>query len=201
MKPRTATDIAKALRSCADFLARLDEGQLERFLDGTLSLALIETGPPHRAAPEESTPDLPRPDPGLMLQEVLRTAVSREEALKVVRQKDVTKPVLLSLARRLQVRVERHDGRAALEEKLVEAIVGSRLRSEAIQGVSLKGGSASRDAPPRGREGGTETEEVERHDNDARRLKSAPDEEERPRLVSRGSRRAGRLGLLGNDAQ
>jgi hypothetical protein len=64
----------------------------------------------------------------------LQTLRNREEAATILRRHKLTRRELLEMARSRSVHVAKEDNISRIEEKLVEAIVGSRLSSEAIRG-------------------------------------------------------------------
>ena len=75
----------------------------------------------------------------------LRDTKSREEAREILKNDSrmLLKDNLNELARLLQVHVTKNDKREEIEDKVVEFVVGVRLRSEAIQGLNLKGSNSS----------------------------------------------------------
>jgi hypothetical protein len=57
--------------------------------------------------------------------------------LSAIRNRDA----LANFARALKVHVVKHDRREDIEAKIVEFVIGGKLRTEAIQSLNLKGGS------------------------------------------------------------
>jgi hypothetical protein len=64
----------------------------------------------------------------------LVAARSREEGLNLLQTESLSRVELVALAREGNVHVTKEDGVNRIEEKLVEALIGSRLSSEAIRG-------------------------------------------------------------------
>jgi replicative DNA helicase len=66
----------------------------------------------------------------------LTGAASRSDASKFLDENFGTKKALEQVARHLDVVVSKQDKAETLRDKIIEATVGARLRSEAIQGVT-----------------------------------------------------------------
>jgi tRNA(Ser,Leu) C12 N-acetylase TAN1 len=62
---------------------------------------------------------------------------SARETLSAIKNRDA----LASLARTLKVHVVKRDRREDIESKIVEFVIGGKLRTEAIRSLNLKGGS------------------------------------------------------------
>ena len=141
-------DVGRFLRRYAQFLEELSEADLEALIDGRARLALVREGE------ERPQPAHRRPYDGefVALIERLRATESREEALRILSDdpRVAGKDGIVRLARALKLHINRHDKRETVEDRVVESVIGVRLRSEAIQGLSLKGGSPQRptEAPP-----------------------------------------------------
>jgi hypothetical protein len=52
----------------------------------------------------------------------------------------VGRDAIESIARTLKVHVVKHDRREDIEAKIVEFVIGGKLRTQAIQSLNLKGG-------------------------------------------------------------
>lgn len=145
MSSKARSDIGRLLRKCGQFFETVSDDELGRFLDGSLKLVLVAVD----EAPRESASREPRVTQGQDLErlaELLRSSDSREAAASLLRddQRVSGKSDLTRLARLLHVHVTKQDKRETIEEKIVEAVIGVRLRSEAIHGLNLKGGSSGR---------------------------------------------------------
>jgi hypothetical protein len=76
------------------------------------------------------------------LVERLNMCKDRDEARRILL--EVTnKESLSSLARSQKIHVAKHDRREDIENKIIEFVIGGKLRSEAIQTLNMKGGNAS----------------------------------------------------------
>jgi hypothetical protein len=64
----------------------------------------------------------------------LQTAPDREAGALLLRELSLSKRDLLDLARNRSVHITKEDSLRRIEEKLVEAIIGSKLNSQAIRG-------------------------------------------------------------------
>lgn len=148
MKGRTTTDVSRVLKKCAEFFEDVSEADFARFLDGTLKLALL--GPEGERSAEEGD-DRSRRGPVELNQiaERLRAAASREEALRLLHNEEqmTGRNDLAQLARYLRIHVTKQDKRDSLGDKIIEAVIGVRLRSEAIQDVNLKSASGAGRGP------------------------------------------------------
>ena len=145
---RSKTDVARFLRKCVQFLEEISESDFARLVEGSLKLALVDSEGKERMLHSRD----------LQFEELanqLRGATSRADATRLLREDPslASKDDLAKLARAFHVRVGKQDKRETIEDKIAEAAIGVRLRSEAIQGVNLKGGSpvvvsSSREALP-----------------------------------------------------
>jgi len=77
----------------------------------------------------------------------LSASGSREHARAILASDatTMTRSTLGTVAKALKVHVNKHDTRDALLDKIVEAVVGVRLRSEAILGLNLKSSGSARE--------------------------------------------------------
>lgn len=66
--------------------------------------------------------------------QLLQRSKTREEAISIIRNQKLARRDLIEIARFCSAHVTKDDKVSRIEEKLVEAIVGSRLNSEAIRG-------------------------------------------------------------------
>ncbi len=81
------------------------------------------------------------PDDLKMVAQQLKSSITREEAIAFLHQdgRTILKENLVHLAKILGIHVEKNDKRELVEQKIVEFVVGTKLRSEAIRSLSLKG--------------------------------------------------------------
>lgn len=143
MKAKGSSEIGRVLRKCAQFFDDVSEEDIQRFLNGELKLELVGHEPRRGRAEQEGEAG---PSDLQQLAERLQATESREAAAKILRddRRVSAKSDLAKLARHLHVHVDKHDKRETIEEKIVEAVIGVRLRSQAIHGLSLKGTSTSK---------------------------------------------------------
>ena len=64
----------------------------------------------------------------------------RDEARQIL-STIVNRNTLASLAKNLKIHVTKHDKREDIENKLIESVIGGKLRTEAIQTLNLGGGN------------------------------------------------------------
>lgn len=134
MNGRDRTASARALRRLAAFLDDMSDEDFDGFLKGTLTIELV---PRTRDGKEPATS---ADDNSLAA--ALRSTTTRQEGLDLLRSRKRSRAELAQLARQLQVHVDKNDKVELLEEKIIENVIGARLRSGAIQGINLKGSSA-----------------------------------------------------------
>lgn len=123
--------LASALRRLAATLERMSDEELARFNEpGTeIEIKILRRRLRDELIPE-SAPDLAD------IVAKLTGAASRSDASKFLEDSFGTKKALERIARHLDVLVSKQDKAETLREKIIEATVGARLRSEAIQGSS-----------------------------------------------------------------
>jgi hypothetical protein len=121
------------------FLEEITDEEFDGFIRGTLTIELV-----HR---KKNVPENSSVKDEESFVAILRASTSRQGALDLLRSERRSKADLVHIARHLQIHVEKHDRLEALEEKIVENVIGTRLRTEAIQGLNLK--SSSSDMPNR----------------------------------------------------
>lgn len=122
---------ASALRRLAVALERMSDEELARLNEPGTE---IEIKILRRRARDE-----PAPEPLLDLADIvvkLTAAANRSDAAKFLDDSFGTKKVLEQIARHLDVVVSKQDKVETLRDKIIEATVGARLRSAAIQGSS-----------------------------------------------------------------
>lgn len=126
-----ADKLASALRSLIRALDGLDDEQIRK------AVASLTSNKPARDRTKKAVVKTLRskPDASLLdeLADALRSASSREQGYDILKRGDLTKRELALLARRTSVHVVKEDTIGAIEEKLIETLVGSRLNSLAIQ--------------------------------------------------------------------
>jgi len=140
---RNKREITRLLRVLAETLEDMTIGEYDQLLDGRGRLkfsAFDKKGKERSKGSSKATFEELQ-----TLGDQLRETKTREEARELLRKDPRTprKDNLEQLARLLKVHVNKHDTRATVEDKIVESVIGVKLRSEAIQGLNLKSSRTS----------------------------------------------------------
>lgn len=136
----TKNNLVRLLRSLADAVEQMSELEVEQLLAGSTGLhvpsskrkqATGQTGENSSLSPQELE----------SLITDLQKCATREDVRLLLRssKRILTKANLTRLAKILKIHVNKHDRREAIEDKIVETVIGVRLRSNAILGLNLKG--------------------------------------------------------------
>jgi hypothetical protein len=125
--------LADILRKIADAIEKSSVDELEDF-----DVELTPKKMRHRALNEHESrankkADLAPKEAESLLDELMKSA-TREAASDILDKLDLTRKELVDLARPRSVHVTKDDNVKRIKEKLIEAIVGSRLNSLAIRG-------------------------------------------------------------------
>lgn len=124
--------LAKTLRLLASAIESLDERDLDQLLGGQSKLAFVPADKPKPLQPE------PTADHVALLAQ-LNECTERDQA-RAILSGISNKESLVSFARTQKVYVAKHDRREDIENKIIEFVVGAKLRTEAIQSLNMKGG-------------------------------------------------------------
>jgi hypothetical protein len=133
MNTSKGSELASILRRLADYIERRSEDDLAPLFAQTVTLKEREAFR-KRVNPSEGKPAT------LDLSDIaaqLRMLPSREAGEALLRTKGRNRSALEAIARFLQLPVQRDDTVERLRAKIVENTIGSRLRSDAIQGKDL----------------------------------------------------------------
>ncbi len=137
MKP---TDYNKLIREFLKFLESLSPDALSAVMQGDRKIT-FSLGDDSEPKKKTATLD----DKSLAtLQQQLRDSRSREDAHSLIA--GLTKASLTALAKQLDTPTQKADTVDRLREKIVEATIGFRMRSEAIQTTTAEQGGAGQ--PP-----------------------------------------------------
>lgn len=132
-------DAARATRLMRIFVATiesLEQDQIDQLLAGRAKLAL--------SAPKKSKGTSGKPPADLAsVVARLNESKDRTKAKEILSEISGRDP-LAAFARSLKVHVVKHDRREDIESKIIEFVIGGKLRSEAIRSLNLKGGSGGR---------------------------------------------------------
>jgi hypothetical protein len=127
--------LTKLLRVLAAAVEGLDQRQLDQLLGGKakLTFSLVDK------AKEASAVTVI--DNSAVLQQ-LNECRDRNEAQRVLSQ-ITNRDALALFARALKIHVVKHDRREDIESKIIEFVIGGKLRTEAIQSLNFKGGGST----------------------------------------------------------
>ena len=132
MPVREAELLADLLAKLASKVRRLDSRELREVMDGHYEISLTVDS---EERPQDAEPTLS----GAELESAvaaLANARTREDGQIVLTEQNWNKTALIALARRLDLPVQKRDPNDKIRERIVEATIGYRLRSKAIQGQS-----------------------------------------------------------------
>jgi hypothetical protein len=130
MESADIADIADILESLARAIRASDRQQLRTLRERVASLSSRNGW---EAKPRSKGVPIDRKRLGTTHKKLV-AARTREDGLALLETEDLTRAELVALAKAADVHVTKSDGVSRIEEKLVEALIGSRLSSEAIRG-------------------------------------------------------------------
>lgn len=125
-------EVVKVFRAIAAAIEGLTEAELEQLILGNGRLVFT----PNKKSKQNGGSD------SVDTSEVwrkLNDCKDRDEARQVLSSVR-SKGVLTNIARRHKIHVTKQDRREDIEKKLIEFVVGRKLRSQAIETLNLKGG-------------------------------------------------------------
>lgn len=131
-----STQFASLLRHFARLIERRETGELEKLLDTLEDVGLSKTRDSSTERKPKSSKSEVGPSKSREIIELLQSAPDRESGASLLRGLSLTKRELTDLARNRSVHVTKEDNLRRIEEKLIEAIIGSKLNSQAIRGNS-----------------------------------------------------------------
>lgn len=123
-----------ALRAVTKVISNMSQEDLEALASGRATLVLV------RAEKSRSQAELAISSHELgsldyaRLRDDLRAVESTEAGFTILREAQLTRSDLERLSRSLDLPVTKNDSVGRLEEKVIEALIGSRLNSRAIRG-------------------------------------------------------------------
>ena len=124
--------LAKALRTLATTIEGMGEEDVELLLVGKGRLTFT---PPEKPKNVQVQPSVDHAE----LMSKLNDCKDRDEARQVLLSV-ASKEALTSLAKAQKLHVTKNDRREDIENKIIEFVIGAKLRTEAIQSLNLKGG-------------------------------------------------------------
>lgn len=123
-------DLSVALQRVASALSQLSEEEIRKLLDDAFS---IEIRLVRKRSKEESSSDPIKLDIPAIVSK-LTGFPSREDAQNFLDTSFGSRKLLEVIARNLDVPIMKQDKVEVLRDKIIEATVGARMRSQAIQG-------------------------------------------------------------------
>lgn len=126
--PTKRSDLANILRRLADYIDNHPDEDLAPIFKQAATLVRSPAGRKKPQHPKEGRPDV------RAIAAQLQTLQSRDAGNGLLGEKAPNRNELEAIARFLQLPVQRDDTVDRLRAKIVENTIGSRLRSDAIQG-------------------------------------------------------------------
>lgn len=126
------TALVKSLRALASAIDNLNEEELDLLIAGRAKIAILPMDKPKGPA---STSTL---DQAQLISRL--SACSEREQARAILMEVTNKEELTAFAKAQKIYVAKHDRRDDIENKIVEFVVGAKLRTEAIQTLNMKGG-------------------------------------------------------------
>ncbi len=132
MKRTEKTIVVDLLRDLAKKISSLDEKEFDDLINGSSQIE-INIDPKEKSKGKEKREPVSE---ALMrdIRHVLELSKSREEGAALLREKCSTKEDLTRLAKYLDLPTQKSDKIGQILERIVEATIGYRIRSAAIQG-------------------------------------------------------------------
>lgn len=125
------SSLTKLLRLVTATIEGLDQHQIDQLIAGKGKLTFTGAGKPKQAN------DVRAIDRESILAK-LNDCKSRDDERQVL--SAITgRDALASFARTMKIHVVKHDRREDIESKIIEFVIGGKLRTEAIQSLNLKG--------------------------------------------------------------
>ena len=120
---------AEVLRKISSFLRTLTDDQVDDLITGQVKLTLTENPrrKPYSSRTSDAKPDINR------LRQDLESKATREEGIALLDDLALTRESLRSIASALDLPTPRTDTVARLKDRIVDATIGYRLRSDAIR--------------------------------------------------------------------
>lgn len=123
--------LVKIIRTIATEIADLDQDELEKLIDGDRELSSIES----------KNTDVTQHNHSIEIEPILQRlnqCNNRDEARQILHETK-NKNTLTLLAKNQSIHIAKHDKREDIENKIIEFIIGSKLRTDAIKTLNLNG--------------------------------------------------------------
>ena len=124
--------LTKLLKIFLGTIEGLDQNQIDQLIAGKAKLSFVGT---ERAKETGAGPATDQADVLAKL-----NGCEDRDGARLVLSAITNREALATLARALKVHVVKHDRREDIESKIIEFVIGGKLRTEAIQSLNLKGG-------------------------------------------------------------
>ena len=128
--------IANLLSRMAQAVKRLRESEIEAFLSGDFRIEIVVGGKGRK--PSAHKPTIGESDCRQIADELTRAA-DRNAGMAILSRRCPSKSDLILLARLLDLPVQKRENVDRITEKVIEATIGFRLRSRAVQGTEKSG--------------------------------------------------------------
>jgi hypothetical protein len=125
---------SKLFRVIASVIANLSDEEIDNLLSGKATLTYQTLS---ISKEEQKTP--PKIENNNIVKEL--SECEDRKAAKEILSKVPNKETLTSIAKSLKVHVVKYDRREDIENKLIEFVIGAKLRTEAIGSLNMKGGN------------------------------------------------------------
>ncbi len=125
---------SKLFRVIATVIDNLSDDEIDNLLSGKATL--IYHAPPISKDGQKEPLKIKNED----ILNKLSKCKDREEA-KVILSEVPNKDTLTAIAKSLKVHVVKYDRREDIENKLIEFVIGAKLRTEALDSLNMKGGN------------------------------------------------------------
>lgn len=126
---------ARLLRRMAELIEAMDDTEFEDFLGDIRSARPTPKSAGSRRTPRQEPPAKSDSYTSREIVNRLQEADTREEGALILEQLHLTRRELVAVAHARSVHVTKEDNISRIEQKLIEAIIGSRLNSQAIRGT------------------------------------------------------------------
>jgi hypothetical protein len=125
----------KTLRIILSTLETLEENEIEQLVSGKGKLIFVASN-----APEKNSTTISLNHESIIQQ--LNECKDRDDARQLLAS-ITNKETLTTIAKLQKIHIVKNDRREDIENKLIEFVIGAKLRTEAIQSLNFKGGSNS----------------------------------------------------------
>lgn len=133
-------NVVRLLHSLADAVEQMSEFEVEQLIAGSTGLRVPSSKRKQTTGKTGENSSLSPQELESLIDDLQKCATREDVRQLLHHNKQVsTKANLTRLAKMLKVHVNKHDRREAIEDKVIEAVIGVRLRSDAILGLNLKG--------------------------------------------------------------